>query len=219
MANMTVRALLDMVEVILQDSDNVNWDLTELLKWYNLACRQTVIYAPEANPIIEPVKLAAAAKHTIPAGGLALINIIRNMGTDGLTPGVAIFPSTVKILQAFEPDWNSATAAAAIDNFMPETDRTFYSYPPGDGTGYVEMEYSKVPTAVIYDAEGAWETLLVGVTDKYVNAIKEHILASAYAKDTDYPGNLERSQNHMGLFAQAVGAPMASEAARDQAQG
>jgi len=211
MANMTVRGLLDMVEVILQDADNDNWGLTELITWYNLSCRDCVIYAPEANPVIEPVKLAAAVKHSIPAGGLALINIIRNMGTDGLTPGEAIFPSTVKIVQSFDPSWNTATAAAVIQNFMPETDRTFYSYPPGDGTGYVEMEYSKVPTAVAYDANGDWESAMVGVTDKYVTAVLNSILARAFSKDTDFPGNLERSADHERQFMQAVGAPIAAE--------
>lgn len=214
MANLTVRTLLDMVEVILQDADNDNWDLTELLRWYNLSCRQTVIFAPEANPIIEAVLLAAGVKQTIPASGLALINVIRNMGADGATPGAAIFPSTVKIIQAFDSSWATATAAAAIDNFMPETDRTFYTYPPSNGAGYVEMEYSKVPTAVIYDEAGAWETALVGVTDKYVKAVLEHILSLAFSKDTDFPGNLERAQMHLAQFGQAVGAPMASEQAR-----
>jgi hypothetical protein len=206
MASVTVRHLLNLAEGILQDAENDNWTLTDLINWYNLGARQTVILAPQANPIIESVKLAAGVRQTIPSKGLALIEIKRNMGTDGATAGDAVFPSTTKIMQSFLKGWSAATATVAIVHFMPETDRIWYNYPPSDGTGYVEEEYSKVPDAVTYDEDGDWESALVGVTDKYVDPILNFILSRAFAKDTDFPGNAARSQDHERQFLQAVGA-------------
>lgn len=206
MASVTVRHLLNLAEGILQDADNDSWTLTDLINWYNLSARQTVILAPQANPIIESVKLVAGVRQVIPAKGLALIEIKRNMGADGATAGNAVFPSTTKIMQSFLQGWSAVTAAAAIVHFMPETDRIWYNYPPSDGTGWVEEEYSKVPDAVTYDEGGDWESALVGVTDKYVDACLNFILSRAFAKDTDFPGNAARSQDHERQWLQAVGA-------------
>ncbi len=206
MASMTVRHLLNLAEDILQDADNESWTLTELINWYNLGARQTVILAPQANPVIESVKLVSGVKQTIPARGLALISITRNMGTDGATPGNAVFPSSIRAMQAFLQGWSAVTATTAISNFMPETDTIWYCYPPSDGTGYVEEEYSRVPDAVIYDTAGDWESELVSVTDKYVDAVLNFLLARAFGKDTDFPGNIERARDHERQFLLAVGA-------------
>lgn len=207
MANVTVRHLLDMAVEVLQDANYDNWTETEFINWYNLIARQAVVYAPDANPVIEPILLGASAKHVIPAAGLALINVIRNMGADGETPGAAITPSTIQMITAFDKNWTTATSAAVIKHFMPETKRTWYSYPPSNGAGYIEIEYSKVPSLISYDADGDWESALVGVTDDYVFAVLEGILWKAFSKDTDFPGNQERSGTHMNAFLQAVGAP------------
>ncbi len=206
MANVTLGHLVDLVTVNLQDSGNDNWTETNLINWYNLACRETVTLAPDANTVITTMKLASGVKQSVPAGTIKLLNVIRNMGTDGETAGPAVNPTTVQLMQAFDRDWDQATATEAIKNWMPESALTWYCYPPSDGTGYVEIEIAKPPDQVTYDADGDWENELVGVTDRYVNAIFNWILYQAYKKDSDYPGNENRASGYYQAFLNAVGA-------------
>lgn len=217
MANMSMLTFVGQLEQLLQDEDNDNWTVTMLIGWYNRAARFTVVKAPNANMKLESTLLAAGTKQVIPAEGIALINVVRNMGTDGLTPGVAVTPSTIEIMQAVNRSWNTDTATVAIRNWMPENDRTWYCYPASDGTGYVELEYSAQPTTVVYDVGGDWETARVGVAERYVDAVFNLTMCMAFGPDTDYPGNTDRQLFYYNLFQDAIGQPR--QAAVAQAAG
>ncbi len=202
MASVTVKYLLNMVEDILQDDDNDHWSLTNLINWYNLCQRQLVKLVPEANPVTDKIKLASGTLQAIPARGLALIDVTRNMGTDGQTAGEAITLTTIEALQAYDRSWNTATAVTAISNFMPSprNPKRWYCYPPSDGNGYVELIFSQVPPQIVYDAEGNWEANLVGVADDFVDDLINAILARCYQKDSDYPGNQDRALAYIMRF-------------------
>lgn len=207
MADITIKHLLDQALEILQDVGRDQFDYPELINWYNFGQRLLVAYLPDANALIEVMKLAPGSRQSLPARSLGLVNIYRNMGTDGQTPGAAIIPSTIEAMKAFDLNWAMATAAAAISNFMRDPiDKTnFYVYPPSDGTGYIEYEFGQVPPIAVYDAGGVWENLMVGVHEKYVDSLLNYILHRSYDKDTDFPGNLERSGYHLDLFYSSAG--------------
>lgn len=205
MANVTVAHLVDMaLEVLQDDSDSPeHWTKENLVNWYNLGARETVAFAPLANAIFESVKLASGVKQSVPARRIALIDVIRNMGTDGETAGDAITKTDIRALAAYDRSWITATAAATIKNWAPETISTFFVSPPSDGTIYVELEVAAVPDQVVYDEAGEWESALVGVTERYVNAVLNWILYRAYQKDSDYPGNNPRARGYYSQFLEA----------------
>ena len=208
MADITIKHLLDQALELLQDAvDRDQFDFPDLINWYNFGQRLLVSYLPDANALIETMKLAVGSRQSLPARALGLINIQRNMGTDGLTPGPAIIRTTLEALKAFDLNWSSVTPAEVIINFMQDpADKTnFYVSPPSDGTGYVELEFGQVPPIAVYDAGGAWENLMVGVHEKYVDSLLNYILHRSYDKDTDFPGNLERSGYHLDLFYSSAG--------------
>lgn len=208
MANVTVAHLIDMALETLQDDPTtpVHWTKQNLVNWYNLGARETVVFAPEANTVFETMKLAAGVKQSAPANRLALLDVIRNMGNDGLTAGDGITRTDLRILTAYSRAWGIATAVATVKNWAPESLTAFYVSPPSDGVGYVEIKVSAVPTAVVYDVPGVWESALVGVAEKYVNAVLNWILYRAYQKDSDYPGNESRSRNFYKQFLLSCGA-------------
>ena len=202
----TVRHLIDLTLRILQEEDDpVDPTEEELVDWYNLSARQVVVAAPDANVVIEPVLLVSGVKQVLPSGSLELGRVIRNMGTNGTTPGDAITPTTVDILQMFDPSWSAATASSAIRHFMKEKGNYWFCTPPSDGTGYVEVETSKVPTAVTYDEAGLWESASVGVDDKYLDPLMHRILAYVFMRDSDESHNEARAIIHYNLFLEGVG--------------
>jgi hypothetical protein len=209
MAAKTVRALIDQAEEILQDAGNDAWGESDLVKWYNHAASQAVTLEDKANTVIEPVKLAAGTLQYIPARGLKFLRVTRNMGTDGKTAGEAVTFCTLAVLETWNRNWNTATASVAIIHYMPHTDTAWYCYPPSDGTGYVEEQFSQVPPVIVWDEDGAWENALVGVDDAYVDPVLQFMLAYAFMKDTDFPGNMQRALNHHNLALQGLGLPQA----------
>jgi hypothetical protein len=199
MANMTLRTLFDMIGSLLQDEGFTNWTETEMVTWYNLSGRDVVVAAPGANAVIESVKLVAGVKQVLPSGALEFLRPVRNMGIDGLTAGEAITITTMDMLNTWDRNWGTVTATVPIKHAMKEQGGYWYNYPPSDGTGYVEIEVSRVPTQVSYDDAGAWESQLVGMDDGYLTRLMNQMMGYAYSKDTDFPGSEQRAAKHFGM--------------------
>jgi hypothetical protein len=207
MANVTVGHLVDMAYEVLQDDPESpeHWTRENLVNWYNLGASKTVALAPEANTIFESMKLAAGVKQSIPTNRIMLIDVTRNMGVDGNTPGAGITKTDIRILTTYDRAWITATASAIIKNWGPESLTTFFVSPPSDGTSYVEIKVAAVPTKVVYDAGDLWQTALVGVAEKYVDAVFNWMLYRVYQKDGDYPGNDQRSRDFYNQFLVSCG--------------
>ena len=132
MANITVKSIIDLVAGFLQDKaadeEDRQWPESDLVSYYNIAAMKIVAASPEANATTRAVKLASGSKQSIPAAGQELLDIIRNMGTDGETEGEAVTRADLELIRAFDRNWSVATPDDVILNFMPDPDdpRTFY---------------------------------------------------------------------------------------------
>lgn len=210
MADVTLGHIIDICSGWLQDEssdeDERHWTETRLVEHYNTVQRRIVSMAPDAYVVREAILLASGSQQTIPANGIVLIDIIRNMGTDGETPGEAVTLASLQAVQAFDRNWSTETAAEVILNYMPDSidKQAFWTYPPSDGTGYVLAEFSKVPDQVVWDEDGDWEYEIVIVDNKYVDALMFGIMERAYMKDSDYPGNAEREAHYGAKFTEAM---------------
>lgn len=202
MATITVKKLLDRVADILQDTgedqDDRAFPETDLVEYYNAEVRKVVADYPDACVKNENIKLQSGVEQYIPSDGIALLTILMNMGTDGETAGIPVIKCELAEMQASKRTWNTVTATTAIYNFMPDPadPRHFWVYPPSDGIGYVMEEYSVVPDQVVYDEAGLWETAVVAVQEKYVQMLEKRIIARAYKRDTDMPGNIIRENDN-----------------------
>lgn len=197
--------------IILQDETHVRWpDEAELLLWISDAQREIVIARPEISVINGPITLTAnTTKQSLPAGGLTLMNIIRNLGVGGNTPGRAIRVCVQEVLDAQRPNWHTESAEAQVKHFVfDKRDRkTFYVWPRPSGALQVEAVYSAVPQAVT----ALNQTL--AVDDIFINPMLDYVLYRAYSKDSEYAGNAGRAAAHYTQFANSLGIQTSTERA------
>lgn len=179
----------------LADATHVRWTEAEIIDHINDGQRQIVLLKPNANSRTETFRLAAGTKQALPAGGIALLRVLRNMGGDGLTPGTAVFPTIRSAMDAETPDWHTKVGSE-IQHFIYDykTDkRTFYVYPASAGN-YVELTYSAAPAEVTSTSSE------LDLDDTYINEVLNWVLHRCFAKDTEYAGNAQRAAEFLGAF-------------------
>jgi len=202
MATIVAQSILERASTIIQDATNIRWPPSELLDWLNDAQREIVRIKPDAFAKNESRELEPGTKQSLASDGIALIDVPRNMGVDGQTPGKVIRQIPRRQLDDQRPDWHSQDPTAEVEHFMFDMrdPKHFYVWPPSDGTGQVEQIYSAAPDEV---AEP--ETDTITLDDVYSNTILDFILYRAYLKDADYAGNAQRASAAYQAFLQALG--------------
>ena len=201
MGTILASTIIDTVEGILQDTDNDRWSAADHLGYLNSIQRLIVYLKPNAYVVNEAVVCVAGTKQSIPSDGVQLINIVRNMGTDGTTPGRAVVKGDLDQFNVIERDWHSAEASATAELFFfdEQDPKNFYVYPPQPTSsfGYLEQVYSKSPADVASDEA-------ITLDDTYEDVIKNGMLYLAYARETD-PDSQNQSRSYFDLFATQLG--------------
>lgn len=207
MSTYTVGSMLDFVEHQAQDEGNAENTQSELIAIYNMALRLISSLVPRAYTIYEDFQLASGVLQTLPSDGLQLVDVIMNMGTDGLTVGAAIDEADLDSMNDFVPDWTTETAATAVNQFMriPGMDATFFVSPPSDGTGYIRVIMAAMPPTTTYDAADAWQSDKIPLSDEYIPAIPELMLFYINDQDTDLPGDEQLAMMHFQRASTILG--------------
>lgn len=204
MGTITGQQIVNRARRILQDTTTggTRWLDSELLDWINDAQREIVLLKPNSYSAVENLTLVQGTKQTLPASGLLLLTVIRNVG------GKAVRRVDRNILDSENPNWHSAASSSTVEHFVFDEDapETFWVYPPQPATpGSVEIIYSKAPAAL-----GSLASTIT-LNDVYSNVILDYILYRAYSKDTDYAGNQQRAANHYNAFNNSLGVKAQSE--------
>ena len=203
---MTILAqdLINDIAAELSDETFITWTAAELLAYLNAAILRVCLLRPDASSSVESIQLVAGTKQTLPATARRLLDIYRNMGADGATPGKVITSTDTRSMDLFNPNWHKDTAKTAIDHFMydEETPDTFFVTPPVHATTqvHVEMKLANNP-AVIADA--AIEN--VTINDVYRPALEHWMLYKAYDKETDSAHSVAEAKFHFQAFNQLFG--------------
>lgn len=211
MATIQVNSLIARAANIAQDQTNIRWPQAEWLDWLNDAQREVVLLKPQASIKNESVPLTAGStKQSIPANGIQLIDIPRNMGSNGSTAGTAIRITTREVLDAQVPTWHSdANVAGSIKHycFDPRDPKTFYVYPKApSGALYVECIYAANPTDCSLGG-------VIQLDDIYANALLNLMLHRAYSKDAEYAQNAQLATAYYQVAMQSMGVKTQNEAA------
>lgn len=180
MGTILCKTIINDVRGILKDKREKRWTNKYLTEKLSDGCALIVFHKPNAYVKRESVSLSAGTVQTLPAGGMQFLDVKRNMGTDGLTPGNAVTVADKRILDEYVPGWSSATQVEAIENYMFDErfPDQFENYPPADGTGQIEIGYSAVPPLCVYANP-------IPIGDQYKTPLEFFLLAVAYLKDTD----------------------------------
>ncbi len=183
----------------LADPNKVRWTQDEHISYLNSALRQIVLVRPDANSVVATVQLAPGTKQAVPSGGLALLDVVRNMGPSGTTPGKPIKRADRAVLDASDPTWHSRTAKTVVSNFSfdERVPTAYYVSPPVHATTQVwaEIMYSKAPTAVTSQNLDT----PIELSDVYETPIKDWMKRCAYKKEISSQG----SQILAGSFEQS----------------
>lgn len=199
---MQASVILTRATDILQDTTSVRWPEAEMLRWMSDAQREIVLYRPDASVTNTNFQLASGAtKQTLPSQAIRLIDVVRNMGAAGSTPGRVIRNINREILDAQIPTWHSDAGAAEVKHFMWDArdPKNFYVYPKPTSASYVEVIYSVSPTEITTNSQN------ISVDDFYANTILDYMLYRAYSKDAEYTGNAQRAVAHYQAFTTALG--------------
>lgn len=223
MGTVLASAIMAKCDTALLDTAKTRWPDAEKFIYLNDGQRLICLYKPDAYVVIDTYKLVTGTKQRIPDGtatyqnvgsstlkeGIVLLDMIRNMGTGGTTPGPAIDPTDLQILNASIPNWHGATANAEVQTFAYDEryPDNYFVYPPqpSSSQGYVEIAYSALCGDVVAGA-GPVYTVAINLSNRYESALYYYILHRCYAKDAALsPFNAARAMEYWNLFVTEIG--------------
>lgn len=200
---LTGNDILDGVKKDLNDRNFTRWLEADLVMYLNAAILQVGLVRPDALGVTEVMQLAAGTRQALPAGGMRLLDVVRNMGTDGATPGMPVKDCERGMLDASNSAWHTETGVAEVYNYCFDaiSPKTFYVTPPADGTSYVEIVHSKAPTrftTATLDND-------MPIDDVYQGPVHDWCMHRAFAVDISSPASQALSRSHEQSFYQAFG--------------
>ena len=184
-----------------QDDTNEVWSTPEALGWLNDGQRSVCILRPDANVLNHSVVLIPGTKQTIT--GRRIMDIMRNMGSDGNTPGRAITIVDKKVMDEFNFDWHIATPATVIEEYMYDIrdPNTFYVSPPADGATppYVEISEAVNPTDMTVTTDP------IDLNDIYAPALIEWMCYRFFGRDSEVTPSHGRALSYLQNFYGLLG--------------
>lgn len=186
--------VIGLARVLLKDVAGVRWPDDELLDWLNNGQLQIVVVRPDANAKKVDLTLVAGVEQSIPAGGLKLLDVSRNVG------GRAITLISRDQLNAFDPDWYEALQQAVVKHYLFDAadPKSFEVYPPVEAGVKVRVLYSASPARVT-DPNDDLE-----LDDAYEGPLVDWVCYRAWIKNTDSPTDAGRAANSLATFMQAL---------------
>lgn len=236
MAQVLVKEVLSMVSTSLGDMNPqfTRWTESELVSWLNEAQRVIVKYLPFANVRLDAVKLQPGTRQNIrllavdsvkTGDGTPLTNaitgtvvqgVVRNMGSDGETPGRIIRLVERDLLDMSDPNWHTRSGESITQYvYDPRQPQAFYVTPavPKTKDVWVELDYVADPALIeapkegltLYAADGSNQTAL-SLGDKFSDDIVNYMMARAYMKDAEIMASASLMATHVNLFTASINA-------------
>ena len=201
MGTLSALSIINRVAATLNDPDNQKWPAMELLEYLSDGQRACVLVRPEVNPVTTSVRLVGGTKQEIPEDGFVLLNVVRNMGADGATPGRAITQSDRSTFDQTRPTWHMDDPVAEAVNYTYEIENreTFYVYPaqPADAS-HIEIVYSRIPDELLAAGNA------IEIADVYQPPLISYMLYRAFSKnfgDRDTANTNQKAGTHYDQFA------------------
>lgn len=197
---MQASVIIDQATDILQDKTNVRWPVEELLRALSDGQRAIVLKRPDAAAKNASVQLVPGSRQQLPTEGLRLIDVVRNMGSNGALAGRSIRIIQREVLDSQIPDWHSQTGPVIKHYMLDNRDpKRFYVYPAVNTTTFVELIYSTSPSDVNSLSDN------IALDDIYAPALVNYVVFRAYSKDAEYTADGNAAQLHYQAFLQLLG--------------
>ena len=214
------------VSVILQDvvPQFAYWPEHELVQWMNDAQAAITKFLPSACSRVDIVKLKAGSRQsiekilaadckpgdgstpTLPIYGKVLLDVVRNMGADGASPGKAIRLIDRDVKDGQSPGWHAVAGDGTVDSFMydPRTPRYFYVSKPAtvSPVTWIEIAYTAQPLQI--DNSGT-ATDTITIDDEFLDDVVNYVVARAHMKGSKY-GDPSKAVAYTGMFTSSLNA-------------
>ena len=215
MGTITASQLITRARGLLRDPNGVQWTEDEMLRYLSDAQRAAVEIRPEINPKHAIKQLQQGTRQILPDGvtgtyvgagdaGMAnkhnafsLIEIVRNMGADGATPGRSVRVVQRDVLDTSRPDWHSETATdlGITQNEVRQyvydirARNWFYVWPQQSSSpSYIEMYYSGVPSEI------EATTTTIELEDTYQTVLLNYMMHRCYSMQINTAGSARYPQ-------------------------
>jgi hypothetical protein len=207
--------------------------------WLNDAALAVAKMLPAACSRVDDVKLKPGTRQSIesiaaadckpgdgstptaPVLGTQLLDVICNMGADGLTPGKSVRVIDREILDVTDPLWHTRVGARGISSYMhdPRTPMYFYVTPavPATGAQWIRLAMTAQPVRIpntgapgseLYGITGN-NALTIPVRDEFIDDLVNYTVARANMADLEWAdGN--KASNFIGLFLNSINAKVAA---------
>lgn len=225
-----VKDILFAVSTQLQDVDPQfeRYTQRELVTWLNEGQKAIAKYVPSSCSRVDAIKLVPGTKQQIkkvlaanikPGDGstakdlygIAVSSLIRNMGSDGVTPGRAIRVLDRETLDAFTPNWHSQTGDY-VEGFIydPRTPQVFYVTPGVKAAASLWVEAQLIANPDEVPVDGSYgmngnDTTTISIDEQNTDDLTNYILARAYAKDSE-SSNVQMSSMYGQQFVSSINA-------------
>lgn len=208
MATITGAQIIQRVRKELNDPTGVRWKDAELVTWLNDSQREIVIVRPDSSVAVRSIALTAnTTLQQLPADGLRLIDIIRNMGPTGDVPGAPIRLIEREQLDLLRASWHSDPATASVKNYCYDgrVPKHFYVYPRPATAFMIEAHFGVVPAIVtMVGVDNAVANSVISLDDVYATAMVDYVMMRCRAKDGDARDDQKSAQDY-ARFLQRLG--------------
>jgi len=204
--------IIGRAQTIFVDTGSTRWPTAECLDWLNAGQVEIATIASESFAQATVVPLIAGTKQSAPTGTILILRPVRNMGSDGATPGEPIRQVAQKTLDAFRMTWHTDAQNAVTKNFVydPSVRGTFYVHPPAVAGQKIELMLVPTPTNVAASSNA------ITIDDMYQNVLLDYILYRGFSKDIEIPGTPQRAAAHRAAFENSLGLNQKTIGAVDQ---
>lgn len=168
--------------LILQDEEHVRWEVPELVMWINDGAREIVSRKRSARAVTVALALEGGAYQVLPQRTVQLLDVIRNLGMDGGSPGRAIRRVDRQLMDDQVPNWHAMKPSASIKHFMfdERAPTVFHVYPPAVADTQIECLISQLPPFVTEVSD------VIDLSSEYMNLILAYVVYRALSKDSEF---------------------------------
>lgn len=189
-------------------TNQANW-----LDWLNESQRAVVLMRPDAGSTVQSLQLAAGTRQALPAGSTMLLDVTRNMGVDGATPGLTIRFGERGVEDMVSRSWHTGATAVVVKDVLYDDKKNplvFWVNPPIPAAPavWIETILALTPASVTDPVAGA-----ITIADQYASPMQEWMLFRAYGMNTQSQTMMARSASHFKAFFDLLGVRMKSQVA------
>jgi hypothetical protein len=206
MAGISVATLIQRAGFLLQDEDHVRWTVPELVSWINEAAGALVTLRPSSGAQLVTLVLVAGTQQLLDDNVVQLLDVVRNLGADGVTPGRAIRLAERHLFDSADPDWHTRAGKAVIKHYLYDdrTPNVFYVYPPALAGTRIQGSLSVMPASISAGTDN------LALDSQFESALVNYVVFRAFAKDSEY-ANGAIATGYYQAFQAALGGKDAGE--------